>query len=55
MRFENNDTLRNGIFITFSGNCKAALTIYQACFGGVLHFKTFDDELDGYHEKPVMN
>jgi len=55
MRFENNDTLRNGIFITFSGNCKAALTICQACFGGVLHFETFDNELDGYHEKPIMN
>ena len=54
MWFENNDTLRSGIFITFSGNCKEALTLYQTCFGGELHFETFDQELDGYVEKPVI-
>jgi uncharacterized glyoxalase superfamily protein PhnB len=43
-----------GIFITFSGNCKKALTFYQSCFGGTLEFETFDQELQGYKEKPVI-
>ena len=28
--------------------------LYQSCFGGGLHFETFDEELDGYAEKPVI-
>jgi len=28
--------------------------LYQACFGGVLHFETFEEELHGYAEKPVI-
>lgn len=54
MLFENDEILKSGIFITFSGNCKEALMLYQACFGGDLHFETFDKELDGYAEKPVI-
>lgn len=54
MLFENDDTLKGGIFITFSGNCKEALMHYQKCFGGVLHLDTFDEALDGYAEKPVI-
>lgn len=54
MLFENDDTLKSGVFITFSGNCKEALMHYQTCFGGELHFETFDEELDGYAEKPVI-
>lgn len=55
MLLQNSDKLTNGIFITFAGNCKKALTFYQTCFGGTLHFETFDKELQGYKEKPVIS
>jgi uncharacterized glyoxalase superfamily protein PhnB len=55
MLLQNGDKFKSGIFITFSGNCKKALTFYQTCFGGTLHFETFDKELQGYTEKPVVN
>ena len=55
MLVKNSDKLTSGIFITFSGNCKRALTFYQTCFGGMLHFETFDRELQGYTEKPVIS
>src|SRR5690606_1066851 len=47
--------LVSAIFITFSGNCRKALTFYQACFGGVLQFETFEKELPGYTEMPVVS
>jgi PhnB protein len=55
MLVKNSDKFTSGIFITFSGNCKRALTFYQTCFGGMLHFETFDKELQGYIEKPVIS
>nr|WP_068888011.1 glyoxalase [Pedobacter panaciterrae] len=55
MLVKNSNKLVSGIFITFSGNCKRALTFYQTCFGGILHFETFDKELKGYTEKPVIS
>jgi PhnB protein len=55
MLLQNSDKFKSGIFITFAGNCKKALTFYQNCFGGTLHFETFDKELQGYTEKPVVN
>lgn len=55
MLFQNSDRLTGGVFITFSGNCKKALTFYQTCFGGTLHFETFDKELQGYTEIPVIS
>ena len=55
MLFQNSDKLTSGIFITFSGNCKKALTFYQTCFGGTLHFETFDRQLQGYTEIPVIS
>ena len=55
MLLQNSDKSTSGIFITFSGNCKKALTFYQTCFGGKLHFETFDKELQGYKEKPVIS
>lgn len=55
MLLQNSATLSSGIFITFSGNCKKALTFYQSCFGGILHFETFDEELNGYSELPVIS
>lgn len=48
-------TLVSAIFITFSGNCKKALTFYQTCFGGTLQFETFVEELQGYTEMPVVS
>lgn len=54
MLFENDDTLKSGVFITFSGNCKEALMLYQVCFGGELHFDTFDEGLGDYAKKPVI-
>ena len=50
-----NAKLRSAVFITFSGNCKKALTFYQACFGGSLQFETFEEDLQGFIEKPVIN
>lgn len=47
--------LKSAIFITFSGNCKKALTFYQKCFGGLLQFETFEEELEGYTELPVIS
>ena len=46
--------LVSAIFITFSGNCRKALTYYQTCFGGKLQFETFDKELYGYAEMPII-
>lgn len=47
--------ITSGIFITFSGNCKKALTFYQTCFGGRLHFEIFPQKLPGYPEIPVLS
>ena len=47
--------LVSAIFITFSGNCRKALTFYQTCFGGTLQFETFEEELQGYAEMPVVS
>ncbi|SJN48041.1 glyoxalase [Sphingobacterium sp. JB170] len=43
------------ILITFSGNCRRALTYYQSCFGGTLKFQTFEQELKEYAEVPVVS
>lgn len=52
---ELNTKLRSAIFITFSGNCKKALTFYQTCFGGQLRFETFEKELQGYTGTPIVS
>ena len=44
----------SAVFITFSGNCKKALTYYQTCFGGTLRFEMFEKPLPGYLEVPVV-
>lgn len=49
------DKLGSGVFITFSGNCKKALTFYQTCFGGILQFEAFETVLKGYTEMPIIN
>lgn len=51
----NNDKPISAIFITFSGNCKKALTLYQTLFGGILQFNFFEEELQGYTEMPVVS
>lgn len=51
----NHDKMVSAIFLTFSGNCKEALTFYQNCFGGTLQFEIFEKELQGYTEKPVVS
>src|SRR5690554_671381 len=45
----------SAIFITFSGNCRKALTYYQTCFGGIVQFETFENALEGYAELPVVS
>lgn len=45
----------SAIFLTFSGNCKEALTFYQTCFGGTLQFETFEKEVLGYTEMPIVS
>lgn len=44
----------SAVFLTFSGNCREALTFYQTCFGGKLQFETFEKVLQGYTEMPVI-
>lgn len=55
MAFPGHRNLVSAVFITFPGNCKKALTYYQTCFGGTLRFETFEKELPGYAEIPVVN
>jgi len=55
MATPNCDQLVSAVFLTFSGNCKEALTFYQTCFGGTLRFETFEKELQGYTEMPVVS
>lgn len=45
----------SAVFITFSGNCKMALSFYQVCFGGLLQFDTLEEELQGFTEIPVVS
>lgn len=47
--------IKSAFFITFSGNCKKALTLYQNCFGGDLYFDTFDESIAGIEELPVVS
>ncbi len=49
------ERLKSGVFITFSGNCRAALTFYQSCFGGRLHFDKMDRKIEGYSELPIVS
>ncbi len=30
-------------YLSFSGNCREAMTFYQVCFGGQLDLKTFEN------------
>lgn len=45
----------SAIFITFAGNCKKALSLYQTVFGGTLQFETFENAIPGFPELPVVS
>ncbi|MDR2269869.1 MAG: glyoxalase [Sphingobacterium sp.] len=49
------ERLKSGVFITFSGNCRKALTFYQTCFGGTLYFDRLDMKITGYPGSPVVS
>ena len=55
MTAQTKNKLTSGVFITFSGNCDKALRFYQTCFGGTLQFETFEKELEGFTELPVIS
>lgn len=44
-----------GVFITFAGNCKEALTFYQSCFGGQLQFETLKEAFEEFEVLPVVS
>lgn len=50
-----NGKTRSAVFITFSGNCKKALTFYQSCFGGILQLELLKEELNAYKEMPIVS
>jgi PhnB protein len=52
---QTNSKINSAFFITFSGECKKALTMYQDCFGGNLYFETFDKPIAGIKEMPVVS
>lgn len=52
---DNHDKLVSAVFITFSGNCKKALTFYQTCFGGELQFEVLEQQVNGFIEMPVVS
>lgn len=49
------DKLVAAVFLTFSGNCREALTFYQTCFGGTLRLETFQKGLQGYTQMPALS
>jgi len=55
MGAQGSGNIRSAVFITFPGNCKAALSFYQHCFGGQLQFVFFEKEMNGCPERPVVS
>lgn len=49
------NTIESAFYITFSGDCKKALSLYQTCFGGDLHFDIFDKKIATIAESPVIS
>lgn len=45
---------KSAFFITFSGDCKKALALYQNCFGGDLSFDIFEESISGIKERPIV-
>lgn len=50
-----NKKIKSAFFITFSGDCKKALALYQSCFGGELYCNILGESLSGIAESPVVN
>ncbi len=48
------EKIRSAFFITFNGNCKRALFLYQSCFGGKLDFENLTPSI-GLKETPVVS
>jgi PhnB protein len=44
----------SGVFLTFSGNCREAFTLYHTCFGGELLIEDFTQSIGEYAEQPVI-
>lgn len=44
-----------GIHLTFSGNCREAMTFYRDCFGGELTIQEFEGPLFRYPQLPVVS
>jgi len=55
MDVRNRHKFVSAVFITFSGNCRQALTYYQTCFGGTVQFDAFDKKLQGYADTPIIS
>lgn len=55
MLHHSHNRFQSGVFISFAGNCKEALTYYQTCFGGELYFQMMDKHLDGFAKIPVIS
>lgn len=45
----------SGVHLTFSGNCRDAMTFYQDCLGGELCFMEFEGPLFTYPHLPVIS
>lgn len=54
MTLPSRDQFVSAVFLTFSGNCREALTFYQTCFGGTLQLEVFDQLLQGCAAMPVI-
>ncbi|MGV3697171.1 hypothetical protein [Flavobacterium sp.] len=52
---QENKKINSAFFITFNGNCKEALTLYQSCFGGSVYLETFDKPIAGISGTPVVS
>ncbi|QQT25196.1 glyoxalase [Sphingobacterium spiritivorum] len=55
MLHQSHNIFQSGVFISFAGNCKEALTYYQSCFGGQLKFQMMEQHLEGFEKVPVIS
>lgn len=45
---------KSGVFISFPGNCREALTFYQRCFGGTLYLQNTNEIIYGRTAAPLV-
>lgn len=48
------EKIRSAFFVTFNGNCKKALVLYQSCFGGKLYFDSLSPSV-GRTKEPIVS